>query len=54
MLVEEIGLFRPLSAFGMNKFDIVSFTHEAQNPDMASNPKTMSEQDIAGLYTRLI
>jgi len=51
---EELGLFHTLRDFGMNESNIIPFAQEAQNPDLASNPKTMSEQDIVKIYEYLL
>ena len=52
-LVRELGLARRLRDFGVSEADIPVFAQEAQNPDMSTNPKEMTNKVIEDVYKKV-
>lgn len=53
-LSRQLGLAHKLSEFGISERDIELFAAEAFNPDMSSNPKKMTLDDIRSVYRRVL
>jgi len=48
--LERLGLSARLSMFGIEAGEFEVFAEEAQNPDMAGNPRVLSKKEIVAIY----
>lgn len=53
-LLEGLGLPTSLRELGITEIDVPTFAKEAQNPDLATNPKPMDIADIERVYQEIL
>jgi alcohol dehydrogenase class IV len=53
-LIADVGLEGRLSEFGVKEEELPAFAAEAMNPAMATNPKQLSEEEVAALYREVL
>lgn len=53
-LVKDAGITQRLTDIGVAQGDLRRLAMEAQNPDLACNPRKLAEEDLYGIYRRVL